>query len=213
MGTHVYTTAYVFSSSVVFADGRILHNLPEGNSVWGVTSVDNLIYVLRDKALLQISVYDADSYRLKRRITVPSLGGISDIASCPYYRCLYIAGCGDKCLHTVALLNDDDVTSWPVSDKVVCLSVTNTHSVLVTCDEVRKIKEFSTDGKLLRQIQLPWEVLSPCHTIQLSSGEFVVCHGDDDDLEYRVCLIDSDGLVVDWYDDLFRQCTQSACCG
>jgi len=35
--------------------GRVLHSLPEGESVWGVTSLDNLLYVLRDvKASEQI---------------------------------------------------------------------------------------------------------------------------------------------------------------
>ena len=41
--------------------------------------------------------------------------------------------------------------------------------------------------------------MSPRHTIQLSSGEFVVCHGITDDLLHRVCLIDSNGHVVKSY--------------
>ena len=76
----------------------------------------------------------------------------------------------------------------------VCQS--QTHSVLVTCRNVRKIKEFTTNGKLLRQIELPQEVVSPWHSIQLSSGEFVVCHGDLTDPVHRVCLIGSDGHIV-----------------
>jgi len=68
--------------------------------------------------------------------------------------------------------------------------------VLVTCDNVRKIKEFSTDGQLLHVLTLPKDVVSPSRTIQLSSGQFIVCHGDLDDLLHRVCLIGSDGSVV-----------------
>jgi len=86
-----------------------------------------------------------------------------------------------------------------VDDVAGRLSVTDTHSVLVTCDDMRKIKEFTTNGKLLRQIELPQEVVSPWHTIQLSSGEFVVCHGDLTDPVHRVCLIGSDGQVVKSY--------------
>ena len=68
--------------------------------------------------------------------------------------------------------------------------------MLVTCPNVRKIKEFSTDGQLLRELTLPEDVVSPWHSIQLSSGEFIVCHGKDNDPVHRVCLIDSDGSVV-----------------
>ena len=178
--------------------GCILHALPKGNAVYGVTTLDNLIYVLRNKTSRQISVYDADTYRLERKITVTGLNFISDIAACPYYRCLYIDGGDDECVYRVALLNDD-VTNWPVYDVLACLSVTDTHSVLVTCHKVLKIKEFSTDGKLLRQIQLSHDVVSPCHAIQLSSGEFVVSHGDLDGPVHRVCLIGSDGRVVKSY--------------
>ena len=69
----------------------------------------------------------------------------------------------------------------------------------MTCREVRKIKEFSTDGKLLRQIQLPHDVMSPNHTVQLSNGQFIVCHGSRGDPVHRVCLIGSDGHVVKSY--------------
>ena len=38
--------------------------------------------------------------------------------------------------------------------------------------------------------------MSPWHTIQLSSGQFIVCHGRPDDPLHRVCLLGSDGSVV-----------------
>ena len=163
-----------------FVVGPVHHNLLQGDGVWGVTTLDNMIYVLRDKPSEQIAVYDCDSYRLQRKISFPRLHEVYGIVACPYYRCLYISNCSDKCVHRVALLNDV-VTNWAVSDGYRGLSVTDAHSVLVTCNEVRKIKEFSTDGKLLRQILLAEDVVSPCHTIQLSSGEFVVCHGEVND--------------------------------
>ena len=178
----------------------VRHVLGDGVwGVWGIATLENLVYVMRDKDSEQIAVYDADRYRLQREITVRHLTAGNDMAACPYYRCLYISGIDDQWLHRVAAV-DDCVTNWRVNDGVpVFISVTDTHSVLVTCDEVRKIKEFSTDGKLLRQIQLPEDVVSPCHTIQLSSGEFIVCHGDPPDPLHRVCLIDSNGHVVKSY--------------
>jgi len=182
------------------AVGRLLHTLSDAEPVWGVTSLDNLLYVLRHgKSSEQIEVYDKDSYRLQRCITVPGLGAGSDMISCAHNRCAYVADITKNCMHRVGLPHGTDVTKWPVNDKPACISVTDTHYVLVTCREVRKIKEFSADGKLLRQIQLPEDVVSPLHTIQLSSGEFIVCHGDFPDPVHRVCLIDSNGHVVKSY--------------
>jgi len=188
----------VLVTCVMLAVGRVLQALPEGKDVWGVTSLNNLIYVLRGKTSQQISVYDVDSYRLQRRINVPRLNDMCDMVACLYYQCLYISGGSDKCVHRVALQNGD-VTKWLVNDEPARLSVTDTHSVLVTCDEVRKIIEFSTDGKLLREIQLPQDVTSPCHTVQLSNGQFIVCHGGPNDPVHRVCLVGSDGHVVASY--------------
>ena len=180
--------------------GRVLHTLPEGEPVWGVTSLDNLLYVLRVKTSEQIEVYDMDdSYRLQRSLTVPRLRTIDDMTACAYNSCAYISDPSNECIHRVGLPHGANVTNWPVNDKPARLSVTDTHSVLVTCDEVGKIKEFSTDGKLLRQIQLPQDVTAPWHTAQLSNGQFIMCHGLLGDRVHRVCLIGSDGHVVKSY--------------
>jgi len=46
---------------------------------------------------------------------------------------------------------------------------------------------------------LPEDVCSPAHTVQLSSGELIVCHGDPGESLHRVCQIGSDGQVVKLY--------------
>jgi len=184
---------------LVFVVGSVLHTLPEGKAVWGVTSLNNLLYVLRNKTSQQISVYDTDSYRLQRRLNVPRLDGMSDMTACACNLCIYISGGDDKCVHRVQVqVTGDFVTEWPVFDAADGLSITDTHSVLVTCRDVRKMKEFTTDGQLLRQIELPRKVVSPWHTIQLSSGEFLVCHGNIRHTQ-GVCLTGSDGHIVKSY--------------
>jgi len=178
------------------AVGRVIHTLPEGESVRGVTSLDNRLYVLRDsKSSEQIEVYDIDSYRLLRSLTVPGLGIREAIVACRHNRCAYISDMSHNSVHRVAL-SDATVTHWPVNDPPGRLSLTYRHGVLVTCWNVRKIKEFSTDGQLLHVLTVPQDVTSPGHTIQLSSGQFIVCHGDVHDPLHRVCLIGSDGSVV-----------------
>jgi len=76
------------------------------------------------------------------------------------------------------------------------MSLTARHTVLVTFNQVRNIGEFTTDGELLHELTLPEEMASPRHSIQLSSGEYLVCHGDIRDPLHRVCLIDAEGRPI-----------------
>jgi len=176
--------------------GRVIGMLPRGESVVGVTSLDNRLYVLRLKETSdKIEVYDIDTFHIQHRLTVRRLGRPGDIVACGHNRCAYISDNTYQCIHKLAL-PDATVTHWPVNDLPTGLSLTVTHGVLVTCTVVRKIKEFSTDGQLLHQLTLPEDVASLWHSIQLSSGEFIVCHGDHQDPLHRVCLIGSHGNVV-----------------
>ena len=108
--------------------GRVIQTLPEGKPVWGVTSLDNRLYVLRgNKSSEQIEVYNIDSYRFLRCLTVPRLGAKTDIVACEHNRCAYISDISHNSVHRVAL-SDDTVTHWPVNDRPIRLSLTHTHT-------------------------------------------------------------------------------------
>jgi len=147
--------------------GQLVHTLSEGLPVYGVTSLAEEIYLLRPKAVGQVEVYDVISYRLLRCLTVPKLRGISDMTSCKYFLCLYISDHIVECIHRLDLQGNS--TQWPVNDSPTSLSVNSDHNLIVTCRRVRKIKEFSPRGDLLRDVTLPDDVINPLHAIQLVS--------------------------------------------
>ena len=100
-----------------------------------------------------------------------------------------------QCIHRLDV--QGAVTRWAVNDKPWGLSVNAAHNVLVTCGlYVRKIKEFSSHGDLQRELTLPGDVISPCHTIQTRNGEFIVCHGRYGDAVHPVCKLSADGRHV-----------------
>jgi len=69
----------------------VVHTLPEGKGVGGVTLLDNLLYVLSAETSQQISVYDTeDFYRLQRRINVPQLDSMSDMTACAHNVCIFL---------------------------------------------------------------------------------------------------------------------------
>jgi len=145
-----------------------------------------------------VEVYDVNSYRLLRCLTVPNARDFTDMTSCKYFRCLYIGDPDVKCIHKLNLEGRPKATMWPVNDKPTGLSVNADHNLIVTCRKVRKIKEFSPRGDLLRDVTLPDDVINPWHAIQLTNGQYRVSqtHGDHDDPIHRVCKISSDGRDV-----------------
>jgi len=162
----------------------------------GVTSLDDEIYLLRDKKRDEVEVYDVTTYQLLRCLTVPIYcRGFIDMTICGHYRCAYVADGVIECVHRVGL-HDGATTRWLVNDRPYGLSVNKAHNVLVTCRVVRKIKEFSSDGNLLRELTLPDDVINPIHAIQLATGEFIVSHGNVDDEVNRVCKMSADGLHI-----------------
>jgi len=173
--------------------GQVVHTLPEGLAVCGITSLAGEIYLVRGKGHDQVEVYDVISYRLQRCLTVPDVEGFVDMTSCEHYHCVYISDPFIECIHR---LDVQGATRWPVNDEPWGLSVNAAHSLLVACRRVRKIKEFSSHGDLLRELTLPDDVTHPCHAIQLTNGQFVVCHGVRDDALNRVCMISADGRHI-----------------
>jgi len=65
---------------------------PEDRTVRGVTTLDGELFVLRMPANNEIQVFNVDTYRLQRHLSVPHLRDAVDIASCSRQSCLYVAG-------------------------------------------------------------------------------------------------------------------------
>jgi len=174
--------------------GQVVHTLPEGEDVCGVTSLAGEIYVLRPKEHDQVEVYDVITYRLQRCLTVPKRRSFNDMTSCEHYCCIYISDWCVECIHRLDA--QGAATQWPVNDRPGCLSVNAKHNLLVTCYEARKIKEFTTDGHIVLTVCFPGDVVNPFHTVETRSGQFIVCHGDRDDAVHGVCMISADGRHI-----------------
>jgi len=174
--------------------GQLVHTLPEGEPVFGVTSLAGEIYLLRRKEEFQVEVYDVITYRLQRCLIVPNILSLADMTSCEHNRCVYIADDLVQCVHRVDV--QGAITPWVVNDVPWGLSVNAAHNVIVTCYVVRKIKEFNSHGDLLRELVLPSDIINPWHAIQTRSGQFIVCHGNRDDPVNRVCMMSDDGRHI-----------------
>jgi len=173
------------------------HVIPKGNSVGGVTSLGDDVFVVRYNHQQKIEVYDAKTFTLQRHITVPGLGGLSyGLAACPHNNCLYASDWNNDSVHRVELSGSNAVMKWSVARYPVGLSVNIEQNLLVLSPRERKLQIFTTGGTLLQNIHLQADIERPLHAVQLPTGQFLVSHQGS---LHRVCLVGVDGAVVRSY--------------
>ena len=176
----------------------LTNTLPAGKwPVRGVTVLFDQIFVLR-LGTQEVEVYDSNTLNLTSRLPVDELVSPWDLASCSKFRCLYISGWFGRVIHRVEL--GGATTRWEVNDASYGLSVTPDPDfhVLVTCGAARKLKEFTTNGTLVREILLHEDLVHPHRAIQID-GQFIVSHGWHSDPLHRVCIVNSTGHVTRCY--------------
>jgi len=163
-----------------------------GVGVAGVTVVDDELFVLLDQDIDQVTVYSINNFQLLRHINIPGYkpGWSSDITSCVRRRCLYMPDHNNDCIHRYDLAGRAS-SKWSVDDAPCGLSVTSRCNLLVTC--LNKLVELSGDsGQCVREITLNADITWPWHSVQLTTGQFIVSHGSN---LPRLCVVGDDGKV------------------
>ena len=168
---------------------------PGDTAVSAVTSLDDRVYVVRYNSK-EVEIYDAATLALVRRLPVPGISHRAlGIAACPRNKCLYLSDWSDPSIHRVDLATDA-AKKWRVAKSPRGLSVNRDHNLLVACSGDKKLQEYTTDGRLVREISLTADVGSPWHAIQLSTGDYVVSHCI---LSGKVSVVGVDGRLLRSY--------------
>ena len=171
--------------------------------VLGVTSVDDELCVLLHRDDNQVAVYSINDYQLLRHLNVPEFKPAerNDMTSCVRRKCLYMSDCDNSCIHRYELASSV-ISKWSLPVKPCGLSVTPSGNLLVTCacrGENDTLVELSVDsGECVREIALQSDIKYPEHSVQLTIGQYVVCHGAGSGL-HRVCIVGEDGKVTRSY--------------
>ena len=172
------------------------HILGYDGGVLGVTSVDDELFLLLEQNVNQVAVYSTDDYRLLRHLNVPRYKPDSDCDMTSFARskCLYMSDYNRACIHRYDLATDT-TRKWSVPRSSSYLSVTPSGNLLVVCRKPNKLVELSaeSDGQCVREIPLQWDIMYPLHAVQLTNGQFAVCHFTD--VLHQVCVVDDRGYV------------------
>jgi len=184
---------------IVCAAARVITEIETKDSVRGVTSVDDELFVLLERNNNQVAVYSINDYQLLHHLNVPGFEPyrFSDMTSCVRRKCLYMSVWYNSCIHRYDLASSA-TSKWSVPSKPCGLSVTPSGNLLVTCREPNKLVELSADsGQCVRNMPMPTDIRCPRHGIELTTREFVVCHSDI--CIQGVCIVGGDGKVTHSY--------------
>ena len=185
---------------------RVIETISTNAGLCGVTSVDDELFVLlvptRDDS--KVAVYSINDYRLLRHIPLLRLElyCFNDMTSCVRYKCLYASDWYNRCIYRYDL-SSSVVSTWSLPVKPIGLSVTpGSRNLLVACSGNRcKLIELRADsGQVVREIRLQSDIKCLYHAVQLTTGQYVVCHGCGKTL-HRVCMVDDEGRVTRSYGD------------
>jgi len=181
-----------------------------------MTSVNDELFVLLHRDHNQVAVYSINDHHILRYLNLHELKPHehSDLTSCVRHKCLYMSDCDIRYVHRYDLTSNakrsaiwwlagsnTSTTKWPVPGKPCSLSVTPSCNLLVTCRRPNKLVELSADsGQCVREIALHSDVDGPWQGVQLTTGQYVICHGDS---LQRVCIVDDNGRVTRSYGSHF----------
>jgi len=154
-----------------------------------------------------VDVYNCGNFVLKREISIQNSTSLWAIVACQSNNCLYIGDAGQKVVHRYELGNEGVSLMWAVGGVCHSMSVTKTNSVVITLRDAKLIREYTTEGVLIREIRLDTSIEGPQHSVQLSNGLFAVSHDTYGQLvvshggaeKHRVCLVDIAGCIVKSY--------------
>lgn len=169
----------------------------ENKGIVGLTVLTGELFVV-SRMSSEIEVYDSTSFNFKRRMLLPDLKNPEDMVSCARNNSLYISDWKyfDQAKEIMQITPDGRlVKKWTTDDNGGSLSVSEDSYVTLTIRNRSRLHEYTSDGLLIREVNLAPDIVHPSHALKLTNGQFLVSYGDVGDREHGVCLLDDSGRI------------------
>ena len=159
------------------------------------------------EGISEIEVYDSIKFNICRRCNLKELIYPRDMASCKINQCLYIydSKSFDQPKEILRVNpNGKLITKWStgVNQGRIALSATGEANVVLSVYVEHKVKEYSADGLLIREVNL-YSVAGhphPHHAMKLANGDFLVCCPRLEHDQHTLCTVDADGKLKRSFD-------------
>lgn len=157
--------------------------------ICGLAILDQELFISRRQSP-NIEVYDSTTFDFKRQMKVDGTRDPEHIVSCSIINCLYAFDQGQLAILRIDPTNGNQTKICIVPEGGRLSIASDTH-VILNIDSEAKLREYTIDGSLVREINFGWRtsIKEAWHAVRLSNNLFVVCHSNNDDLLHRVCLI------------------------
>jgi len=179
--------------------GQVVHAIPSGGAaVTGVAVLSDKLYVSGWNAYNgQTAVYCTTTFEKQQPLNFPGSLYVRNMASCDTNNCLCASDQYSDCIYKADCQNNYTSSQWSVGANPQGLSVTSSHNFLVALRGGHSLRKYSTDGDLIREIELqPAGITSPVHAVQLSLDRYAVTHHGP---KHQFSIVDSDGKLVQSY--------------
>jgi len=175
---------------------QLAHTIPSvGKCVTGIATLRDELFVLRC-SYESIQVFKPSvNMDCQRNIDV-GVGALPfcGLAACEFNQCLYASEQDTQAIYKVSPVTNNVVKQWSVNGRPCGLSVNRVHNLLVACYDTDKVQEFTTDGAIVREIDLqPSGITNPAHVVQLPDGNLGITHCGS---EHGYSVVGSDGKIV-----------------
>lgn len=193
--------------------GEVVHIIPsQSAAVTGIAKLNDTLYVNR-LGVHQTAVYCPTTFQQQRvleftggRHVVGTYGRTNidwqretqllDMAACDVSNCLY-ASDNYTSIYRSDCQNSYTNSRWSIVGYPQGLSVTSSHNLLVALRDGQSLREYSTNGDLIREINLqPAGISHPVHAVELSPDHFAVTHHGP---KHQLSIVDSNGKLVQSY--------------
>ena len=167
-----------------------------GGSVAGIATLGNEMFVVRwGNPNIQVYKPNTSDVNIQRSIDVGA-GSTTfrGLAACKFNHCLYVSEKNNQTIHKVSPVTNNNVKQWSVNGQPFGVKVNSAHNLLVACSNTHKVQEYTTDGAMVREINLQPDILHPVHAVQLRGGDVGITQTQYG--SHRYCVVSGDGKIV-----------------
>lgn len=176
----------------IFFAAQLMATSLAAECIFGLAEFNNELYVSRS-AKRELEIYSPETLNLTRRLLVPVLGCVNDVASRTGCDVTFVV---DRCFRQLHVIDQYGVRGrWPVKHVPRSASVTSSCNVLVTFQNDSIVQMYSPDGQIECEIAFQSDIGVLEHAIQLADNRFLVAHRNGDEM-HRVILVDGQGRLL-----------------
>ena len=192
---HIFVVDYAVDK--LLKSAKLAQTIPSNGAgaVTGIATLGDEMFVVRlGNPNIQVYKPHTSDLNIQRSINVGAgSNSFRGLAACKFNHCLYVSEHDTSTIHKVSPVTNSTVKQWSVNGQPYGVTVNNAHNLLVACYTTHKVQEFTTDGTMVREINLQPGITNPAHVVQLRSGEFGITQTGS---VHRYCVVDGDGKIV-----------------